>query len=1114
MKQHIALLLAFALTAGSAGAGSAGSAPPKAGDILALSGVKGGLVVVIGCPSSGSGQELRKQLVKAAAGPYVVQFLDTADDGISEARKAIRAEGLYGKASAIPFDGKQLPYIDNLVNLVVVNGSSNVERTEIMRILAPLGVAWVDGRTFVKPRPADIDEWTHYLHDPSNNAVSHDRIIGPPRRLQWVGSPRWARHHDRMASLSAAVSSGGRLFYIFDEGPHNSILLPPEWRLIARDAFNGTVLWKRPIETWHTHLWPLKSGPAQLPRRLVAVGETVYVTLGLDGPVTAIDAATGRTLRTLGETRGAEELVLTDNVLIALCNPAPPRTDYSPQTNSIGPARDRVAHEYAWDGKPWRLMAVEAGTGRLLWEKKTPVTPLSLAAAGNRIVFHDGKTVVCLKRDDGTEVWTGKPASGLSSTPGCFAPSTHEYLRKHKARPGALARSFGATLVVHDDVVLFTGGDGTMSGLSMKDGKPLWQAKLPVSGHYCPEDILVVDGLAWCGDTAWGGKRGDGQYNGYDLKTGDIRRKLTCDTDVYFMHQRCYRSKATDRFLIPGRTGTEFVDVRSGHWDINHWVRGGCLYGMLPANGLLYATPHSCACYMEAKLCGFNALAPAGASPSTSATASTPRLERGPGFETIKLAPSQTRNSPDWPTYRHDPSRSGRTAGRVPAGLTRKWHASLGGRLSAPTVADGKVFVVSIETHTLHALDAESGKLVWRFTAGGRVDSPPTIYGGLVLFGSNDGYVYCVRSDDGRLFWRFRAAPTDRRLVAFEQVESVWPVPGSVLVHDGVACCVAGRSMFLDGGLRVIRLDPATGRLLSETVLSDRDPQSGKRLQDFIAKLNMPVGLPDVLSCDGRSLYMRSQQLDLTGRRRHVAATDIRPTETAGGQHLFSPIGFVDGSWWHRAYWVYGKGFAEGAGGWPQAGKAMPGGHLLVFDDELVYGFGRKPDYYKWTTPVKYQLFAMGKEPVRIQPAARKPGKKAASRKPAGPRFKLDYRWTTDAPMHVWAIAMAGRTLFVAGPRVVVDEEKAFAKPFGEQMARDLQRQRRVLSGKEGGLLWAVSADDGRKLAEMELESLPAWDGMAAASGRLFLSTANGRVLCLSGTEKQSPQQHQSSRRQ
>ena len=54
--------------------------------------------------------------------------------------------------------------------------------------------------------------------------------------------------------------------------------------------------------------------------------------------------------------------------------------------------------------------------------------------------------------------------------------------------------------------------------------------------------------------------------------------------------------------LLPSRTGIEFVDMESEHWDINHWVRGGCIYGIMPCNGLVYAPPHDCACYTEAKL--------------------------------------------------------------------------------------------------------------------------------------------------------------------------------------------------------------------------------------------------------------------------------------------------------------------------------------------------------------------------------------------------------------------------------------------------------------------------------------------------------------------------------
>ena len=48
----------------------------------------------------------------------------------------------------------------------------------------------------------------------------------------------------------------------------------------------------------------------------------------------------------------------------------------------------------------------------------------------------------------------------------------------------------------------------------------------------------------------------------------------------------------------------------------------------------------------------------------------------------------------------------------------------------------------------------------------------------------------------------------------------------------------------------------------------------------------------------------------------------------------------------------------------------------------------------------------------------------------------------------------------------------------------------------QGVLLYAASASDGWKLAEYKLDSLPVRDGMAAANGRLYLATKNGKVLC------------------
>jgi len=54
-----------------------------------------------------------------------------------------------------------------------------------------------------------------------------------------------------------------------------------------------------------------------------------------------------------------------------------------------------------------------------------------------------------------------------------------------------------------------------------------------------------------------------------------------------------------------------------------------------------------------------------------------------------------------------------------------------------------------------------------------------------------------------------------------------------------------------------------------------------------------------------------------------------------------------------------------------------------------------------------------------------------------------------------------------------------------------------LLKGKDGARVWAVSAESGKRLSEYRLDSLPVWDGMIAANGKLYLSTMDGEVACL-----------------
>ncbi|MEE8452936.1 MAG: PQQ-binding-like beta-propeller repeat protein [Thermoguttaceae bacterium] len=1061
-----------------------------ANQILEATGVQGGVIVHLGCGDGTLTAALR------ANDRYRVHGLDRSEENVAAARTHIQSLGIYGRVSVERWSGEALPYIDNCINLVVAEESGNVSKEELMRVLVPDGVSYVrsggDWTKTVKPRPKEMDEWTHYLHDPTGNAVAHDSLIEPPSRYQWVGGDRYARQHDHMSSVNAVVSAGGRVFTIFDEAPRASILIPPQWRLLARDAFNGCLLWKRDIGPWHHHLWPLKSGPQAMARRLVAVGDRVYVTLSIDGPLVALDAATGETVRTYERTKATEEVLCDDGVLLLSVagEGQPPRSDPNRVFTKLAEVKAAVT-EPLWTEAPRTVMAVDAESGNVLWQKKSTVVSMSLAADGSRVLFHDGVRIQCLGRTNGETLWASEP------------------LPKREG----MRSSGGVTLVIYDDVVLysgqiamekygekFSGPSTTTCALSAVDGKTLWKAEHPPCGHMgTPDDILVAGGLVWSGAVAKGAD--SGVMIGRDLHTGEVKSEFLPDVETHWFHHRCHRAKATDKYLLFSRTGIEFIDHAKEHWICHHWVRGACLYGIMPCNGLIYAPQHPCACYLEAKLFGFTALAPpvAGGEPRREVP-DEERLEHGPAFGK-PLSASSSQLSGDWPTFRQNAARSGSTNVAVdPTDLKQSWETELGGKLSSPVVAEGKLLVASVDSHAVHALDETSGKQLWSFTAGGRVDSPPTIWQGRALFGSADGYVYCLRVSDGALIWRYRAAPEDRRMGAFEQLESVWPVHGSVLVQNDEVYCVAGRSMFLDGGLRMLRLDPRTGRKISETILDDRDPATDENLQVHIQGLNMPVGLPDILSSDGKYVYMRSLPFDLQGNRKFVTYVNVKEQQ-GDDVHLFSPTGFLDDTLWHRTYWLYGRAFASGAGGYHQAGRVAPAGRLLVFDDDTVYGYGRHWNYYRWTTPLEFELFATGKQPeIARAGTERKPIKKNGKRTGTSRTLSVTRfvpSWSDDVSVQVTAMVLADKTLFAAGPPDVADEEQAVAMLGDPEMQKRLAEQSAAFEGRRGGLLVAVSPTDGRKLAAYRLDFSPRFDGLIAANGSLYCTTVDGKVICL-----------------
>jgi len=1062
-------------------------------DIVNQSGVQGGLLVEVGAADAKQTAALR------LSERFLVQGLQKDAARVAAARRELLDAGLLGPVTVIHWPGGELPYADGVVNLLLVRDAEGVSPGEVIRVLAPGGVANLRSggswKKQVEPRPETIDEWTHFLHAPDNNAVADDTEIEPPHHLQWTAGPRWGRSHDHLASMSAAVSAAGRLFYIMDEGPVASVKEPSRWALVARDAMSGVLLWKKEVGPWEDQLRPFRSGPAEMPRRLVAVGDRVYVTLGYGKPVTALHAATGEVIQTYAGTDNTHEILCSGGKLyLVVADPLAERSGTTGRViRTLSPWRGAY-RRYVIQFPTKHLLCLEADTGKLVWKKQDAdtvnVMPLTPAVSRGRLFFENERQLVALSADSGEVLWkvdrpvalhryawssptvVVKDGVVLSADRSAEVPlgTTEAAVGVENPAPDAGGDKAELEWLVTANHLL-TGGE--IMAFSAETGEKLWTAPCH-EGFNFPVEVFVVNGKVYSGEMAWG--RQPGVTKVYDLHTGRVVAERPPDQQCYtigFGHHRCYRNKATTRYLIHGRSGVEFLDLGSDRVVADHWVRGTCQYGILPCNGLLYAPPHSCACYITAKLNGFNALAPKREEDGRQrAEGSEQRaLEKGPAFAPTPNPQSPIPSPSDWLTYRHDAARSGVAGVSLSPELKRGWEKQFAGPLSSVVVAGGTVFFAQTELHTVRAVSATDGSPLWQFTAGGRVDSPPTIYGGRVYFGSADGWIYCLRATDGALAWRFRAAPKPRQVVAYEQLESVWPLHGNVLVLPGegespsVVCAVAGLSSFLDGGLFLVRLDARTGELLSRRRISSRDPKTGQEPQGTVRGVSMPGALPDVLSTDGSSLFMRHARFDLEGN-----------PQPENADHLFSSVGFLDGDWWHRTYWQIGTTMGTGYGGWPTVGNRRISGRLLVVAGERVFGFGRKA--YSVTgahvgLQAEHHLFSAETKLVQPQPPK---GQAPKGRRPRRPATQVHHHWSQPLPFFARAMLLAGDTLLVAGPSKIVDVEAE--KPEGDVR------------------LWAVSATDGAKRAEYGLKASPVFDGMAATADGLFFTTVDGRVVC------------------
>ena len=859
-------------------------------------------------------------------GVQIVQGVAADASSVAAARRHIRSEGRYGQVSVFQGSLKRLPYSDDLVNVTIVDDlpaalAAGFTIEEGLRVLAPHGTALFGGMPggelagrldgaevialtggewarYVKPYPDEMDEWPQFLHDAAHTRISQDRRVGPATGFQWIQGGFFATSAYPSRGI---VSANGRNFYVTAPSGPSTRNTGSMHVLEARDAFNGLKLWERPVYVAPSR----KVWFSNRTSTVIAAGDMVFAQLEKDGPIVALDAATGQVVRTY-DVRG--DLNYCDGRLIVRQS-SNVWTVVEPDSGEKLRSFEVKGSYHSspmliWDGKAFVLEAGQGELDRRYRDEDPSALWWQAVKDGSR---HARGEIVCFDFRSGHKLWQ--------------APNVGDG-RLYWARRG----------------LLMTRRHDSMNAFSAEDGKHLWSKPMTTKKGGFSAAFYLGDYVWGHGTARW--------YYAYDPRTGDLVKR---DPGRAKEFGRCGPDLATERYILG--QDLSLYDMQNTRTYNTFFTRGDCGVNYMPANGMYYQYGQVCRCMTYVPGIQGVSTTPLAEEQEMRGRAGDP-FERGPAFG--RAAASRRAAAGDWPALRHDPARSGATTTAVPAELAPFWKTRLGAPLSAPVVADGTAYVACVDQHRVVALDTADGSVRWDYTAGGRVDSPPTVHEGLVLFGSRDGWAYCLRASDGQLAWRRRVAPEDRMICVRGQLESVWPLFGAALVQDNVAYFAAGRHGDADGGVFFCAAEPATGKVLWQANLRGFPPYRSDphacliearvlRKEQFdeqklqSAAQDLLSGIPaafrnDVLTSNGRTVFLNALGIDIQSRQ---------PDPAPRGRALFTPVATLlsdnsQPSYTTRNQWSYVG--ADDRRGWRHDNRARLTGHLLAIAADRAFG--------------------------------------------------------------------------------------------------------------------------------------------------------------------------------
>lgn len=762
------------------------AADPGADDLGATQTPDNGLAVQVGARSATFLSGL------ALGGKRLVHGL-VMDDA---ARAALLADllrsGSHPFATVSVWDAApRLPYADRLVTLLMVDRDDLAARAptveECQRVVEPGGLILerVKGtwKSTVVARPAGLGDWTHFDGGPDGNAVSTDTEATAMRGLQWIDNVREVR----WAKSGPHGGEGGNVRILGRYAVLDMRIYPEDkdpkfekrYVLECRDVNNGLLIWQKPRPPGvSAKRWSLAVGDGQC-----------FTWLNDNGPLTAIDLATGKELR--GYPGSEIKPWLQEEHGNGGRPPQPVKTMQGNtywvriSGTTVLANGDGSLRVWTMDGKPlWSFAraglrfetpAVDAKRGLvygfLVTDSRVNKWGQGPVTWGRWTSSKQITALVALDLKTGTVKWENTDVASRDTDILLFQEKETQRV------------AFGQLLVTGDYVIAYnpkaiSGGEVEfIASIDAATGKTVHfnpktfiytspHGRVETMNGYC---ALARDGLVYV--------MGGFDITSFDPRSGELKRVLSVPWNA-----RCHKPIATATHFLLGQTA--FID-KNFSGEMYAVARSGCAHSPVPGSGVIVFGPHMCACTTHFD--GF--------------LATTSHLAPDPVSDAGRLVALKGQVAPALPAA---------TTGTAPSLVSQSWPWFTISSPAAPVSVEKAGWAFRVEPQS-HRLTASKGGASWSFVGDARLGTQFCVVGNRVVIASHDGWVHGLELETGAPRWRYFASPAHRLIVANGMLTSAWPVMGVADLGGGQVVASAGTHPEMDGGIRVVALKAENG---------------------------------------------------------------------------------------------------------------------------------------------------------------------------------------------------------------------------------------------------------------------------------------------------------------